>query len=81
MCREILAEGIVRVKRPDAEELKAIREGAWTYDRMVEWADQQDAELIEIAKTSTLPKAPDRNKLDDLCQEIVRSMDTRGNTR
>ena len=30
MAEEVLQEGIVRVKRPDAKELLAIRDGAWT---------------------------------------------------
>lgn len=74
MCREILTEGIVRVNRPDAAELKAIRDGAWDYERLIAWAEEQDSELLEVAKTSPLPKSPDRVALDQLCQEIVRSM-------
>lgn len=68
MCREILVEGLVHVKRPDAAELLAIRGGAWSYDKLIDWAQAQDAELTELAKTSPLPHAPDRKKLDALCQ-------------
>lgn len=71
MCREILTEGKVIVKRPDAQDLLAIRAGVWTYEALVEWAEKQDAEMAELVKTSTLPKQPDRNKLDQLCLEIV----------
>lgn len=74
MCREILTEGVVHVRREDADELCAIREGAWDYDKLVGWAEDQDIELIEVANKSPLPKAPDRRSLDQLCQEIVRSM-------
>lgn len=71
MCREILETGKVIVKRPDAEELLAIRNGAWSYDRLVEWAEREDAALDDVAKQSPLPHGPDRNKLDALCLSIV----------
>jgi hypothetical protein len=71
MCREILSEGKVIVKRPDREQILAIRNGAWRYEELVEWAERQDKELDEVYKTSKLPHAPDRDKLDRLCQEMV----------
>lgn len=73
MCREILTSGYVQVKRPDREELLAIRNGAWEYDRLVEWAEAQDAELAELANTSPLPNAPDRVALDRLCRKMIES--------
>lgn len=71
MCREILTLGKVIVKRPDRDELLAIRNGAWEYEALVAWATQQDTELTEVMKTSVLPRAPDRNALDKLCQSLV----------
>jgi len=71
MCREILTEGKVLVRRPDAEELLRIRAGAWDYFELVAWAEQQDKELEELMKTSSLPKQPDRARIDDLCIELV----------
>lgn len=73
MCREILTTGKVIVRRPDAEELLAIRNGAWEYERLVEWAEREDAELQEVAAQSALPKAPDVEKIDRLCVEIIRA--------
>lgn len=74
MCREILTQGHVIVKRPDREELLAIRNGAWAYDQLVEWAEQEDAELTEIAKQSVLPRMPDRELLDLHCKLMVERM-------
>lgn len=71
MCREILTTGQVLVKRPDREELLAIRNGAWSYDAVIEWAALQDEELTELQSTSALPQSPDRKKLDRLCEELV----------
>ena len=74
MCREILETGKVIVRRPDAEELIAIRAGAWTYEELEAWAEKQDAEMDALYKTSTLQSQPDRNAIDRLCGEIVEEM-------
>ncbi len=71
MCREILETGRVLVKRPDAEELLAIRAGAWPLDQLIEWAEREDVALEEVAKSSPLPHGPDRPRLDALCVCIV----------
>ena len=69
---EILGEGKVLVSRPDAKELLAIRNGAWTYDKVVEFAAEYDKKLDALYKTSSLPKDPPRDKIDDLCVSIVK---------
>lgn len=71
MCREVLTERVVHVRRPDAAELLAIRNGFWSYNRLVEFAEREDAALHELAKTSVLPRAPDRAFLDQLCMGLV----------
>ena len=71
MCREILVDGKVLVKRPDAEELLEIRNGTWPYEKIVEWAEAQDKELHVLMKESKLPKKPNMEKLDNLCMDIV----------
>lgn len=64
MAREILEGKGLIVKRPDAEELLAIRNGAWSYDKIVEYATNQDQELQQVAAESKLPNAPDVEKID-----------------
>lgn len=71
MCREILSGQGVIVKRPDREELLAIRNGAWEYDQLMEWAERQDGELEALASASTLPRSAMRKGLDLLHQRIV----------
>ncbi len=72
MCREILTTGKVIVKRPDREELLAIRNGAWSYDKLLEFAALEEASINELYNTTTLlPKFPDKSKLDKLCIELV----------
>lgn len=74
MCREILTTGEVLVNRPDAEELLSIKNGAWSYEQIMEWAEREEKAMVELEKTSTLPKQPDREAIDKLCVEIVESM-------
>jgi hypothetical protein len=74
MCREILEGKGVLVKRPDSEELLAIRNGLWTYDQLLEWAERQETELDELYKTSTLPKSPPILELDKLLVDTVESL-------
>lgn len=72
MGKEILSTGKVIVSRPDAEELKAIRSGAWTYDQIEEYAYKMEQEIINLMDTSALPKEPNRKFLNQLCVDIVK---------
>jgi len=74
MCREILGTGKVNVRREDAEELRSYLRGEVCYEDLLAWAKSEDVALVELAKTSPLPKAPDREALDQICQEITRGM-------
>ena len=72
VCKEVLSTGKVIVKRPDREELLAIRNGGWSYEKLIEEAEKLDAEAEELYRTSTvLPKTPDFEFLDQLCIELV----------
>lgn len=71
MCAEILQYGEVCVRRSDADELLSIRHGAWTYDKLIGWAREQDARMAELAATSKLPRQPDRVAINRLCVELV----------
>lgn len=74
MCKEILETGLVIVKRPDAEELLAIRNGAWSYEQLEEWALKQEKDLNELYDKSKLPHTADIKLLDKLCIEVVESI-------
>ena len=71
MCAEILSTGEVIVKRPDYKELLEIRNGAWSYDYLIKWAEDKEKEINELYSSSKLPHTPDRNYLDNLCIELV----------
>lgn len=71
MGEEILSQGKVFVKRPDAEELVAIRNGAWTYDQVVAYAENMEEKMKSLYETSPLPKEANRVFLDKLCQDVI----------
>ncbi len=76
-CREILETGDYSVRRPNADELIAIRNGAWSYERLMDFAKEQETDLLDVATRSALPKHPDMNRLDALCSEAVESWEAR----
>ena len=60
MGAEALETGVLNVRRPDAEELLNIRAGGWTYEEVVEYAEEMDNHVREVLyKTTSLPKKPD----------------------
>lgn len=80
MGSEILKTGKVHVWRGsedggpgDVEELQAIRNGAWSYEKLMEWVDVEDKALQEFyqQKKHVIPAQPDRLALDRLCVQMV----------
>jgi predicted nucleotidyltransferase len=70
-CREILETGKLNVLRPDADFLLSIRNGAWTYEQIAEFAEKEDNELNEVVKSCNLPKLPPIEMFHDLTHEII----------
>lgn len=72
MGEEILEGKGVIVKRPDAQELLSIRNGAWSYEDLMHWASVKLARLdVLYDESKAVPGAPDRVKLDRICNELV----------
>lgn len=71
---EILQTGHVHVKRPDAQELLAIRNGSMTYDELIEYSEHMDNEIKTWYKKTDLPKKPDFKYAANIliqCQDIM----------
>lgn len=62
--------GELLVRRPDAEELLSIRNGAWSYDKLIAEATALKDELDGSKIESVLPVRTDREALNSLCIEI-----------
>jgi len=71
MGEEILRTGEVNVDRTgiDADELKAIRNGAWTYEQVEEYASREDI-LSQLYKETNLPKSAQKEAINELCIEL-----------
>lgn len=70
-AEEALSTGEVHVKRPDAAELLAIRNGAWSFDEMMQYWEEKDQYIREVLyNQSTLPKNPDIHKAAKLLIEL-----------
>lgn len=68
---EILSGKGVIVKRPDAQELLDIRNGAWSFEVLEAWAEKAFETAKLAALSSALPARPDMNKLDTLCIKTI----------
>ncbi len=75
MGREIVETGEVHVWRgdQDAEELRAIRKGAWSHDKLVGWAESEGKALRKLVKDGpcAVPPKPDDDALDALTVQLV----------
>jgi predicted nucleotidyltransferase len=69
--KEILVEGKLRVKRPDAEELLAIRDGFLDYDALMEMTTTLRGEVEAAEKTSTLPRAAQMDAIEQVYLSLL----------
>lgn len=71
---EILREGRVIVNRKnagDADYLKAILKGEYSYEQVMKMANDLVAEMDVFYQQSSLPPSPDLNQINELCIELV----------
>jgi predicted nucleotidyltransferase len=73
MAEEILTTGDVHINRAgiDADTLLAVRNGEWTYEKVLEWSAEKEKSLEEMYEKSTLPYSPDIKKIDILCKDVL----------
>ncbi len=68
---EILRDGQVKVRREDAEELRAIRDGALTYAALIEQAEALELDMRRAVSATSLPPKVDEARLDALLFELL----------
>lgn len=72
MCKEILSGKGVIVKRPDAEELLAIKlHGAMRYDDLIAEANDLEKQCGDLYEHAPLPHQPPRARLDELVVSLT----------
>jgi predicted nucleotidyltransferase len=70
MGREILVEGVVLVRRPDADWLRGVRDGALTYEELIQWAEPYVEQLGTWLEQSSLPAEPDHQAAEALVVDL-----------
>ncbi len=70
-CEHLLKTGEMIVKRDDAEFLLSIRDGAYSYDQIIEMAEAKKASLEKAFETCSLPNHPNMNKIEDIVVNII----------
>lgn len=75
---EALERGELTVRRPDAAELLAVRDGALSYDALIARAGELEARMKEAARTTTLPEDVDPAFVDALLLELVTGQSSKG---
>jgi predicted nucleotidyltransferase len=63
---EILKEGVLRVRRPDAAFLLDVRNGKYTLEQVNKMAEDLIKEMREAEEKSTLPERPDYNRVNQV---------------
>ncbi len=75
---EILRDGEVNVLRPDRDLLLYVRDGGWTYDELIYYAEGMERQLDVLYEESTLPKKPDLNAIEDLLITSIKTFNKEG---
>jgi len=70
-CKEILKDNELVVYRPDREELLDIRNGKWSYEKIIKEAEKLEKELDDLYKKSTLQHRPNDKAIDKLLIDIT----------
>jgi predicted nucleotidyltransferase len=73
---ELLQTGELLVRRSDAEELNAIRDGALSYDELVEHAETLRQRMQGSKAESSLPESIDQQRVDELAFELFTAEQT-----
>ncbi|MCA8959057.1 MAG: nucleotidyltransferase domain-containing protein [Planctomycetes bacterium] len=71
MAHEILVDREVHVRRPDREELLAIKRGEWSYEALIERCDALSREIERCEPHSELPEECDVEAAEALCVRLI----------
>ena len=71
MGLEVLQTGDLLVRRPDADELISIRDGALSFDELLQQATELQARMETAAEQSSLPADIDQARIDALALGLM----------
>ena len=67
---EIAREGRITLPRPNADWLKTVKEGAYSYEDLLKIAEEKHLEMNAAFHTSSLPGSPSREEANNILLEI-----------
>lgn len=67
---EILRDGVLNIRRPNKDQLIAIRHGEYPYEQLIEDAQQKSELINELVQTTKLPEEVGKAYVDDLLLKI-----------
>lgn len=70
MAEEIAREGVVNVRRHDRDFLLKIRSGAFSYEELVDVANEKIVQIEDLYEKSSLPEEPDLAKAEEILVEM-----------
>jgi hypothetical protein len=73
MAGEIAREGVLRIRRPNRDYLLRVRSGEFAYEKLVARAEEQLVEVQSAFEASTLPDAPNRDRVNALLIQLRES--------
>lgn len=71
MGNEFLSTGELKVFRHDAEELKVIKTGGWSLEKVKTEAQRLFEEAKELYSTTKLPDEPNRDQAENLLIDLI----------
>lgn len=78
MGLEVLRSGDLAVRRPDAAELNAVRDGAMSFEQLLTAAAELQEEMEQAAAGSCLPADIDPDQVDRLAFDLMQQADWSG---
>lgn len=72
---ELLMTGKITLPRPEIDELRAVIEGFYNYDQLIERFERFDEKFEVMYDESKLPHSPDLKKVNDLYLKIISQWD------
>lgn len=70
-AEEILTTGDLSVRHPQASLLQDVRNGAWSYDKLIHWATEKETHIASLAAQKPLPRQPNQEAIDQLVTRII----------
>ncbi len=73
-AEQILKTGTLNVDVSQDQEVWAVKNGDWTYEQLIEWAEKKDKELDQIYenKEYVVQHSPQRDKIEELYLNIIK---------